>query len=238
MIATSTSTNTTTANLATITNASTSGSSSSKSGGTSLDQPGNRLETDVVVVSSSTQTVTRPRGEHQQPVRVDSSSIALNQQNKPALAASSTTATSSQSSSLSSLDFFHSKNSKILSNALSNLAAAIVPASSSSSSSSSSHLVPTQSSSSSSICSMKLLNEAIESTRRNADFVDSVKKSLLSCATEKRKGSPLLLQYAPRLPIYYTSFFFDSNSFIIYFSQIHQQQQKVNRKDLIKLNIK
>ena len=76
-------------------------------------------------------------------------------------------------STSSPLDFFHSKNSKILSNALSNLTAAIVPA----------HVA-----SSSSISSMKLLNNVIESTRRNAGFVDSIKKSFLSSASEKRKG--------------------------------------------------
>lgn len=77
-------------------------------------------------------------------------------------------------STSSSLDFFHSKNSKILSNALSNLTAAIVPTHVASSSS-----------------SMKLLNDVIESTRRNAGFVDSIKKSFLSSATEKRKGTHL-----------------------------------------------
>lgn len=77
----------------------------------------------------------------------------------------------------SQIDFFHSKNSKILSNTLSNLSAAIVPA----------HL-SSSSSSVSSIGSMRLLNDAIKSVSRNSEFVDSVKKSFLNSASEKRKS--------------------------------------------------
>lgn len=77
----------------------------------------------------------------------------------------------------SQIDFFHSKNSKILSNTLSNLSAAIVPA----------HL-SSSSSSVSSIGSMRLLNDAIKSVSRNSEFVDSVKKSFLNSASEKRKN--------------------------------------------------